>query len=151
VSNNAGTWKLVFLKFIRFQVLFPKIWINKKKGLYISGSNSIYRAWSRREVRRNIHSTWGNAVDFIHQSRSSEKRRLGRISRTGWGSQKASRHRYISWSRCRWTRRRETICIDSHWSSHCRMVKFTVGAELADAITRIEFAQFFTLKNHWAG
>lgn len=27
------------------------------------------------------------------------------------------------------------------------MIKFTVGAELADAITRIEFAQFFTLKN----
>jgi len=31
------------------------------------------------------------------------------------------------------------------------MVKFTVGAKLADAITRIEFAQFFTLKNHWTG
>lgn len=29
------------------------------------------------------------------------------------------------------------------------MIKFTVGAELADAVTRIEFAQFFTLKNHW--
>ena len=26
------------------------------------------------------------------------------------------------------------------------MVKFTVGAKLADAVTRIEFAQFFTLK-----
>lgn len=26
------------------------------------------------------------------------------------------------------------------------MIKFTVGAEFADAITRIEFAQFFTLK-----
>jgi len=150
-SNSAGTWKLELFQssFKDYSDCVPPKrsgLTQKKGGLYISGSNSIYRTWFRLGVRRNIHSAWDSAVDFIHQSRSTEnKRHLGWVSRTRWGSQKSSSHRYISWCGCRRSWGWETVSVDSHWSSHW-MIKLTVGPELTDAITRIKFAQFFTLE-----
>ena len=66
---------------------------------------------------------------------------LGCVRRSGGGLQEAPTHS----GRVRRRRGGVAVGVDTHRSSHW-MVKLAVYAELADAITRIEFAQLFPLK-----
>jgi hypothetical protein len=89
---------------------------------------------SKRLRRRPMH--------FIHQGRQVKcEGALGWVgSRSRGGLQEAPGH-----GRIRWSWGGVAIRVDAHWSSH-RMVKLAVYAELADAITRVEFAELFPLK-----